>query len=257
MNKDNFTIGVHRHPHPHLLTHLLLLLSSPNFHFGPRACATIFLRHPFPFFPQLGSILDIFNAVPSSMTLVDLLRVRSSTGQRVDTTKRMVRRLVKSVEATTDFLDAGKCIVFLLERLADCVDAASPAAAPLRKLRGVMDKHLGGEATVHLWLSGREGSKALQLHADEYDFLLIQLNGTKQWEICVPAPVIPSTPAAEDAGGWWNDARQAGSHDLFIFSTIYNDAIREVSVSKCTARPPPTMHHECAMSTATPRTLGG
>ena len=56
-----------------------------------------------------------------------------------------------------EFLDAGKCIVFLLERLADCVDEASPAAAPLRTLQHVMNEHLGGLATVHLWLSGREG----------------------------------------------------------------------------------------------------
>lgn len=72
-----------------------------------------------------------------------------------------------------------------------------------------------------------KGSKALQLHADEYDFILIQLNGTKEWEVCVPAPVVPSLPEADEADGWWNDARTAGLHDLFIHSNTYNEAIRE------------------------------
>lgn len=183
---------------------------------------------------QLNSILEAFNAVPSSLALVDKMRVRSSVGQRVETTKRMVRRLVGSEQSAQEFLDAGKCIVFLLERLADCIDESAPAAAPLRKLRHVMDAHLGGEATVHLWLSGREGSKALQLHADEYDFVLVQLNGTKQWEVCVPAPVVPLATTGDDGGSSngddWNDARTAALHDLFIFGRNYNEAIREAEL---------------------------
>jgi len=43
-------------------------------------------------------------------------------------------------------------------------------SAPLIKLRGVIDHALGFDTTVHLYLSGgKEGSRALPLHADNYN----------------------------------------------------------------------------------------
>eukprot|EP00049_Salpingoeca_infusionum_P006983 m.113649 g.113649 ORF g.113649 m.113649 type:complete len:3045 (-) comp13522_c0_seq4:422-9556(-) len=57
------------------------------------------------------------------------------------------------------------------------------------------------ETTVHMYVAEQEGSRALHPHTDPYDVIVLQLEGEKEWTVCVPpqpeGEVVPSLNDAQ------------------------------------------------------------
>ena len=71
-------------------------------------------------------------------------------------------------------------------RTANAVCSAA-AGDRLLELRHRVDRALGLPTTVHVYISpASQLQPALPLHSDEADVLVVQLNGTKNWDVCAP-----------------------------------------------------------------------
>eukprot|EP00040_Diaphanoeca_grandis_P036470 m.232598 g.232598 ORF g.232598 m.232598 type:complete len:780 (-) comp33624_c0_seq1:74-2413(-) len=59
--------------------------------------------------------------------------------------------------------------------------------------------------SVHGYYSAPGGAKALQAHTDPYDVLILQINGSKRWTICLPQAISNQTSSAERANKFAKD----------------------------------------------------
>lgn len=128
---------------------------------------------------------------------------------------------------------AGTALIVRVERLPspDCKaeggeyagNKLAQRAAPLIELRHMVDAGLGLPTTVHIYMNERPGSQTLTLHADESDVLVVQVNGTKAWEVCAPATLpahlSDSTSDEERASVEAVHARMASLNHLHLKST--------------------------------------
>lgn len=76
---------------------------------------------------------------------------------------------------------------------------------------------MGLPTTVHVYINGKPGTQSLPLHSDAADVLVIQINGTKDWEVCWPAKLPTAQHAASNLLGiWaaWDDKRFAKAQNL-------------------------------------------
>ena len=99
-------------------------------------------------------------------------------------------------------LAAGMAYIFRISRLGSCFDHQDAGegephpAAPLRSLQEKLRRATGLDPTIHVYLSGKAGSRALPLHTDPYDVLAIQINGSKNWEVRSDSPIGWGLPSA-------------------------------------------------------------
>ena len=93
--------------------------------------------------------------------------------------------------------------------------SAAAAALPLFDLRHHVDAAIGLPTTVHVYANVRPGSQTLELHADHSDVLVVQVNGTKVWEVCAPTSLPPA------ATGHEGNAEQRRGDDGGLLAAAY------------------------------------
>jgi hypothetical protein len=87
---------------------------------------------------------------------------------------------------------------FVLELEAVLPDAVEEALAPLRVLQANLARRFAAAISVHLYLSAPDAD-VLAPHADPSDIFILQLDGRKRWQICVPRAALGRN--APDANG--------------------------------------------------------
>ena len=102
--------------------------------------------------------------------------------------------------------------------------AALRAAAPLRRLKDTMDAVSGLDTSVHLYVSGQRGSRAAPLHTDPYDVVVVQLNGTKDWQVCSPTQAnLPHLFAGGGGGDHAHGSDVAHLNELHTTARLIED----------------------------------
>ena len=140
---------------------------------------------------------------------------------------------IKAAAGNADFIwrwmqEEGTSLIFRLENAPKCMLQQSRAASVL-KLREHISHALGFvDASVHVYVAARHQSNTLSMHADLSDVLVVQLNGTKTWEVCVPHRV-PATVAVVAAGVQPTVAQVAALHEMHRHAQydLYNVALME------------------------------
>jgi hypothetical protein len=119
--------------------------------------------------------------------------------------------------------DTGTGLILMLERSPPpgCAGGDYPdsplaqAAASLLSLRHYVDASIGMPTTHHMHMGEQAGVQALPLHAHTSDVLVLQVNGTKTWEVCTPA-VLPGVLADHDSTNGLTVAQLAATHEIHI-----------------------------------------
>ncbi|KAH8073734.1 calcium ion binding protein [Aureococcus anophagefferens] len=129
--------------------------------------------------------------------------------------------------------------VLRLERLAE----PAAAVAALLDSEGALAGELERGASAHVYWSG-PGVAALDNHTDPGEVLVVQLNGTKDWLVCPPAPVEEAPPWAAEAAAKLSrcatyDDLEMGARDCDVLTLRAGDAL---------LLPPRTVHSARAAS---------
>jgi hypothetical protein len=143
--------------------------------------------------------------------------------------------------AMRKWIASDASVIFKLEMLLGpaCMPVANGAAAgvsvaagPLLELRHDVDAAIGYPTTVHIYVNGRVKSQTLDLHADSSDVVVVQLNGTKTWEICEPSrfPSWLETSGARATG--LSPAALSATHELHIRARWDERARRDILLQR-------------------------
>ena len=89
------------------------------------------------------------------------------------------------------------------------------AALALFDLRHHVDAAIGLPTTVHIYSNVRPGSQTFELHADHSDVLVVQLNGSKVWEVCSPNR-LPPPHAHSESKTVLDGGLLAGAYQLYL-----------------------------------------
>ncbi|KAH8051761.1 calcium ion binding protein [Aureococcus anophagefferens] len=152
----------------------------------------------------------------------------------------MASPLLGSYAAVAAAVAAGDASAVLrLERLAE----PAAAVAALLDSEGALAGELERGASAHVYWSG-PGVAALDNHTDPGEVLVVQLNGTKDWLVCPPAPVEEAPPWAAEAAAKLSrcatyDDLEMGARDCDVLTLRAGDAL---------LLPPRTVHSARAAS---------
>ena len=170
-------------------------------HDGATQCTIAMMEHRTRVLDAYAGLRFVANVMPEGTRISKLkgrLKARSGKAKQHEGTDPSAPPPPPPVHAVKEWMaKVGTALIVRMERLPspECKaeggeyagNDLAQRAAPLIELRHHVDDALGLPTTVHVYMNEKPGSQTLTLHADEADVLVVQVNGTKAWEVCAPA----------------------------------------------------------------------
>ena len=101
--------------------------------------------------------------------------------------------------------------------------------------------------TVHAYVSAAGGAQALRPHTDPYPVLVLQVNGTKEWRLCVPTAAAASTLSSEERARQHIAEHSGGKrkYKLASFGSLVHPRKGDVGCLRTTIIIPRQRHGHC------------
>ena len=131
------------------------------------------------------SMLDDENIAPARRLLRKVARKQK---QKKHANLDVLQERKQALEAW--MRKSGSTIILHLERFPACIweqQNTPPQGLPWRKLQADVAATMGyPQLSLHIYTVQAGGQQALHFHADSDDVIVVQLEGSKSWEVCTP-----------------------------------------------------------------------